>query len=56
MEANGATEVAIEEGGGSEEREGGSVEVEVDGELEGPVQVSVFPQGIIRDCTNYCDN
>lgn len=43
MEANGATDVVIEEGGGSEEREGGSVEVEVDGELEGPVQVSIFP-------------
>lgn len=55
MDTNGATEVAIEEGGGSEEGKGGSVEVEVDGELEGPVQVSVFPQGILRDSTNYCD-
>lgn len=48
---DGATEVVIEEGGGSEEREGGSVEVEVDGELEGPVQVSIFPIIIVTILT-----
>lgn len=36
----GEEDLVIGEGGGSEEGGGGDVEVEIDGELEGPVQVS----------------